>query len=67
MHERKKIVLTLDDDLYERIQERAKRMGVSMASFCLYQVSSNLSQMELAEKIAVQSIREQADNIAHMD
>lgn len=63
MSDRKKIVMTLDDELYERIQERAKRMGVTMASFCLYQAAQAVAQMELAEKVAVQAIKEQADNL----
>jgi hypothetical protein len=66
MADRKKIVMTLDDELYERIQDRARRMGVTMAAFCLYQTANALTQMELAEKVAVQAIKEHADNLQHL-
>lgn len=64
--EKKKIVLTMNEELYNRIATRAERMGLTQAGFCMYQVSSNLAQMELAEKVAVQAIKEHADNLQHL-
>lgn len=58
--------MTMSEELYERIAERAKRMGLTQASFCMYQVTSALAQMELAEKVAVQAIKEHADNLKHI-
>ena len=62
--ERKQVKLTMSADMYDELQQRAAAMSISVPAMCCYIIGEKLAQFNLAEKAAIEAIREQADNLA---
>lgn len=57
---KRQIKLTVTDEMFEAIKERAERMSISMPSLCCYFIGEKLDQLRLAEQTSVDALKDMA-------
>lgn len=64
MSEKKKAIkLTVTEDMFNEINSRAKKMSISVPAFCCYVIGEKLSQYNLGETTAIETIKDLAENL----
>ena len=65
--EKKQIKLTVTNEMFEAIKERAERMSISMPSLCCYFIGEKLDQLRLAEQTSVDAVKDIANLLLQDD
>lgn len=65
--EKKQIKLTVTNEMFEAIKERAERMSISMPSLCCYFIGEKLDQLRLAEQTSVDAVKDIANLLLQSD
>lgn len=63
MTNKKCIKLTVSEDMYNAIKNRAEKLSVSMPAFCCFVIGEKLSQYNLGEEIALKSVKDYTGNL----
>ena len=64
MAEKKKAIkLTVTEEMFNEITERARKMSISAPAFCCYVIGEKLSQYNLGEDVAIETIRSYAEDL----
>lgn len=64
MAEKKKAIkLTVTEEMFNEITERARKMSISAPAFCCYVIGEKLSQYNLGETTAIETIKDIAENL----
>ena len=61
---KKQIKLTVTDEMYNAIRERAEKMSLSIPALCCYYIGEKLYQTDLAENISIDALKDMFGKIS---
>lgn len=66
-NKKKQIKLSVTDDMYNAIRERAEKMSLSIPALCCYYIGEKLYQTDLAENISIDALKDMFGKISPED
>lgn len=61
---KRQIKLTVTDEMFNAIKERAEKMSISIPSLCCYFIGEKLYQTNLAENASLDAVKQIFDNFS---